>query len=135
MEVVGSCWGGVQACAGFGWKDWDRVERLNAYSHSKAMATWKQEFACVGRCLVWCCHVGFLPEFGNYKDRKGQDREQRLLSFLTSREEEEVIVSFNSFQTPKHWQNRDSSSSSAISQANQACREGGSVEFLLSLYR
>lgn len=75
---MGSGWGGVRACAGFEWQDPDKVKRPNENSHS--MVT---EFACVARCLVWCCHVGFLPEFGNYSDRKGDDRDRKKRAKVT----------------------------------------------------
>lgn len=138
---MGSGWGGVRACAGFEWQDPDKVKRPNGNSHSMATETWKQGFACVARCLVWCCHAGFLPEFGNYRDRKGDDRDRgeeskgySASSLHLKKTKPSCLWTRLSFQTPKPWQNRDSSRPAAVSHADRGCWEGGSVKLLLSLF-
>lgn len=75
MEEAGSGCDGARACAGCGWRDWDRCARAeragrNAPPRARSMATgmlspWKQEFAYVGRHPVWGRHIDSLPAFGN----------------------------------------------------------------------
>ncbi len=75
MEEAETGCGAVQACAGCGWRDWDRCSQTGHSGLSDApcgcstakvmLSQWKQEFAYVGRHLVWGRRSGSLPALGS----------------------------------------------------------------------